>query len=93
VPLDSGLACLLMMARLHGVAADAQQLWREHSADGAAFGRTEILLAAKSLGLHANCPTGAGMSVSVEIKTGKRRIIEYVLSPFLQHQRESLNER
>ncbi len=35
----------------------------------------------------------AGMSVNVEIKTGERRIIEYVLSPLLQHQRESLNER
>lgn len=38
-------------------------------------------------------PLSAGMSVSVEIKTGDRRIIEYVLSPLLQHQRESLNER
>jgi hemolysin D len=31
--------------------------------------------------------------VNVEIKTGERRIIEYVLSPLLKHQRESLNER
>jgi len=38
-------------------------------------------------------PLSAGMSVSVEIKTGERRVIEYVLSPLLQHQRESLNER
>jgi hemolysin D len=35
----------------------------------------------------------AGMAVNVEIKTGERRIIEYVLSPLLKHQRESLNER
>lgn len=35
----------------------------------------------------------AGLSVSVEIKTGERRVIEYVLSPLLQHQRESLHER
>ena len=35
----------------------------------------------------------AGMTVKVEIKTGDRRIIEYVLSPLLQHKRESLNER
>jgi hemolysin D len=34
-----------------------------------------------------------GMSVNIEIKTGSRRIIEYVLSPLLQHGRESLNER
>jgi hemolysin D len=35
----------------------------------------------------------AGLSVSVEIKTGERRVIEYVLSPLIQHQRESLHER
>jgi len=35
----------------------------------------------------------AGMSVNVEIKTGERRIIEYVLSPLQQHARESMNER
>ena len=35
----------------------------------------------------------AGMAVNVEIKTGERRIIEYVLSPLQQHARESINER
>jgi hemolysin D len=35
----------------------------------------------------------AGMSVNVEIKTGDRRIIEYILGPLLRHQHESLNER
>lgn len=34
-----------------------------------------------------------GMSSNVEIKTGTRRMIEYVLSPLLQHGRESLHER
>jgi hemolysin D len=34
-----------------------------------------------------------GMTVNVEIKTGTRRVIEYVLSPLVQHQRESLHER
>ena len=34
-----------------------------------------------------------GMSASVEIKTGTRRVIEYVLAPLLQHGRESLRER
>ena len=38
-------------------------------------------------------PLSPGMSVSVEIKTGTRRIIEYVLSPLIQHGRESLRER
>jgi hemolysin D len=40
-----------------------------------------------------NVPLTPGMSVSVEIKTGERRLIEYVLSPLMQHQRESLHER
>jgi hemolysin D len=34
-----------------------------------------------------------GMTVKVDIKTGSRRVIEYVLSPLLQHAQESLNER
>ncbi|MDD2669910.1 HlyD family type I secretion periplasmic adaptor subunit [Zoogloea sp.] len=34
-----------------------------------------------------------GMAVTVEIKTGKRRVIEYFLSPLLQATRESLRER
>jgi hemolysin D len=34
-----------------------------------------------------------GMTVQVEIKTGTRRVIEYVLSPLLRHRHESLNER
>ncbi|CAG9932450.1 Membrane fusion protein (MFP) family protein [Candidatus Nitrotoga arctica] len=38
-------------------------------------------------------PLSAGMSVNLEIKTGERRIIEYVLSPLMRHKRESLNER
>ena len=40
-----------------------------------------------------NVPLTAGMSVDVEIKTGERRIIQYILSPLIQHQRESLHER
>jgi len=34
-----------------------------------------------------------GMAVTVEIKTGQRRIIEYVLSPLLRYRHESLRER
>lgn len=38
-------------------------------------------------------PLTAGMSISAEIKTGTRRVIEYVLSPLVRHQREALRER
>jgi len=34
-----------------------------------------------------------GMAVTVEIKTGTRRIIDYLLSPLLRHSQESLRER
>ena len=38
-------------------------------------------------------PLSAGMSVNVEIKTGTRRVIEYILSPLVQHGHEALSER
>lgn len=38
-------------------------------------------------------PVAPGMAVNVEIKTGDRRVIEYVLSPLLRHTHEALRER
>ncbi|MEW6445132.1 MAG: type I secretion system permease/ATPase [Pseudomonadota bacterium] len=52
-PLDTGLACLVMLARLHGAPADPDQLTHEFAVDGQPFGVTEVLLAARKLGLHA----------------------------------------
>lgn len=34
-----------------------------------------------------------GMSVTVEVKTGKRRVIEYVLTPLLRYRDEAIRER
>ncbi|MFC1750978.1 HlyD family type I secretion periplasmic adaptor subunit, partial [Pseudomonadota bacterium] len=34
-----------------------------------------------------------GMNVTVEVKTGKRYLIEYILSPVMQYQAESIRER
>ena len=34
-----------------------------------------------------------GMAVTVEIKTGRRRIIEYLMSPLMRDRQESLRER
>jgi hemolysin D len=34
-----------------------------------------------------------GMATTVEIKTGQRRVIEYLLSPLLRYKQESLRER
>jgi hypothetical protein len=38
-------------------------------------------------------PLSPGMAVTVEIKTGQRRVIEYLLSPLLKSVQESLRER
>ncbi|MFM2059118.1 MAG: hypothetical protein RLY71_3503 [Pseudomonadota bacterium] len=51
--LDTGLAALVMMARLHGLAADAEQIAHQHGSRGRAMTRAELLLAARELGLHA----------------------------------------
>ena len=34
-----------------------------------------------------------GMAVTVEVKTGKRRLIEYIFSPLMQYVSESVRER
>ncbi|MDU9413550.1 type I secretion system permease/ATPase [Pseudomonas sp. zfem005] len=51
--LDAGLACLVMLARFHNVAASPEQLAHEFAEDGRPFGKAELLLAAKKLGLKA----------------------------------------
>ncbi len=50
---DTGLACLVMMARLHNVAASPEQIKHEYSVNGKPLGRGEILLAARKLKLKA----------------------------------------
>lgn len=51
--IDTGLIGLVMLARFHGVAADPDQLRHEYETDGNAFDATQVLLAAKRLGLKA----------------------------------------
>jgi hemolysin D len=36
---------------------------------------------------------GPGMKVTAEIKTGKRTVISYLLSPVLRYRQESMGER
>jgi subfamily B ATP-binding cassette protein HlyB/CyaB len=50
---DTGLICLVMLARFHGVASDPAQLAHQFKAPGEPFGNPQILLAAKHLGLRA----------------------------------------
>ncbi len=53
--LPSGLACLLAIARSHGIAADAGQLMHEFGCNTEAFGSKAILHSARKLGLSAKC--------------------------------------
>jgi hemolysin D len=49
--------------------------------------RTKINVDGKQVNL------GPGMAVTVEIKTGQRRVIDYFLSPLMEYADESLRER
>lgn len=50
--IDTGLVCLVMVARLHEIAADPDQLAHQFKTDGKPLAKSEILLASKQLGLH-----------------------------------------
>ncbi len=50
--LDTGLACLVTLARLHGLPADARHLAHSHAEPGKPFTEQEILLAGRSIGLR-----------------------------------------
>jgi len=50
---DSGLTCLAMLARFHNIAVSPEQLIHEFSPQGHPFGKAEILLASRHLGLKA----------------------------------------
>jgi len=48
---DTGLHCLVILAGLHEVAADPDQLAHQFKTDGKPFSKADILLASKQLGL------------------------------------------
>jgi subfamily B ATP-binding cassette protein HlyB/CyaB len=50
---DTGLTCLVMLARFHNVAVSAEQLSHEYVSQGQPFGKAEILLASRKLALKA----------------------------------------
>ncbi|WP_437884410.1 type I secretion system permease/ATPase [Pseudomonas sp. LRF_L74] len=51
--IDTGLVSLVILARFHNLAASAEQLAHEFTPPGEFFGKAELLLAAKQLGLKA----------------------------------------
>ena len=53
MPADSGLICLLILARFHDLPADGSQLRHQFAQSGQVLSDTELLRAAKHLGLKA----------------------------------------
>ena len=54
----------------------------------------QVILATASIQLEdKRLDLSPGMTVTVEVKTGERRIIEYLLSPLLRYKQESIRER
>lgn len=53
VEVDTGLACLLVIARLYGIPADPEQLKHEFSESGKQLDATQLLRISKHLGLKA----------------------------------------
>jgi subfamily B ATP-binding cassette protein HlyB/CyaB len=51
--LDCGLACLVTVAYFHGIAANPEQLVHRRGREHTAFSATDIVLAARSMGLKA----------------------------------------
>jgi hemolysin D len=62
--------------------------------DGALLYTVRVLLDRSTIVVDGRAVTlTPGMAVNVDIKTGRRRIMEYVLSPLLRHEHESFHER
>ncbi|SIO55549.1 type I secretion system permease/ATPase [Paraburkholderia phenazinium] len=51
---DAGLAALVVIARLHGIAVEASQLRHASVTDGHAFSEEQLILSARAIGLRAS---------------------------------------
>lgn len=63
--LDTGLASLVLLARFFGVPADPAQLQHQFGQSGRSFSETELLLAARHLGLKASATASEWSRLSV----------------------------
>lgn len=75
------------------VSDDAVPVNKDKPADGLVFA-TRVSVARGTIPVEGKLVhLSPGMAVTVEIKTGRRRVIEYLLSPVLKSLQESLRER
>jgi hemolysin D len=88
-----------MPGHVLSVSRDAVQEQAQAQANGAASNSglvypARIALARSIIDVDGRTlPLGAGMAVTVEIKTESRRLIEYLLSPILRYREDSFRER
>src|SRR5215510_13558160 len=61
---DTGLVCLLILARYFGIAADSEQLRHEFGLSGKSCGDTEIVRIARRLGLKASKRSATWVSLT-----------------------------
>ncbi|MBL8279308.1 MAG: HlyD family type I secretion periplasmic adaptor subunit [Pelomonas sp.] len=78
-----------VQAQVHSITADAVQDEKR----GAIFPATLVLNQSTINVDGKRIKLAPGMNLTAEIKTGKRRVIDYLLSPVQQHLDESLKER
>lgn len=78
-----------VQAQVHSITADAVQDEKR----GAIFPATLVLNQSAINVDGKRIKLAPGMNLTAEIKTGKRRVIDYLLSPVQQHLDESLKER
>lgn len=75
------------------VSDDAVLIDKDKPTDGLVFA-TRVSLARGAISVEGNLVhLSPGMAVTLEIKTGRRRVIEFLLSPLLKSLQESLRER
>ncbi len=79
--------------RVLTVSDDAVPIDKDKVVNGLVFA-TRVSLAQGTIGVEGKLvQLSPGMAVTVEIKTGSRRVIEYLLSPIFKSLQESLRER
>jgi hemolysin D len=79
----------LIEGKVRTISQDALQM-----ENGALVYAAAVTMAKSSMVVDGNeVALSPGMNVTVEIKTGQRRLIEYFLSPLMQAKQESLRER
>lgn len=82
----------LVPGRVVSVSGDAVQ--REEQAEKGSFYAARVALDRTSLEVEGKTTNLApGMAVTAEIKTGQRRIIDYLLSPLSRRLQEAMHER